>query len=209
MLALGDAHADDPDNRDALLAAYEDSDADCALQVGDLLHYRLPAPTWFVAGNNEDHDVIDALRDGRPADVANVHLLASGTATVDGVTVAGLSGNFAPTQFEKSRSELEADRRRHFVAADVDRAATLDADVLMVHEAPHGLLQYETYDPGCRHVDRLLEAVAPDVCLVGHHHEHLEAEIAGVRVVGLAPVWESYYELDSDSLTLERFETPT
>ncbi len=209
MLVLGDAHASNPENRDALLAAYEAVDPDAALHVGDLEYYDLPAPTWFVAGNNEDLDVVDALRDGDvPPDVRNAHLLASTAVTVEGVRVAGLSGNYAPTKYDCSRAGLEGDRRRHFTREDVDRAAELDdVDVFLTHEAPRGLLSYG-YDPGCEHVNDLLEATAPDLCLVGHHHRHREAELAGTRVVSLAPVWERYYTLEPADLALESHPTP-
>lgn len=210
MLVLGDAHASDPDNRRALLAAYDGADADLALQVGDLQYYDLPTPTWFIAGNNEDLDTIEALRHGEEVEgVTNVALLASSAIEREGIRIAGLSGNYAPTQFEKSRPELEGDRRRHFVKDDVERAAELDdIDVFLAHEAPHGLLETNGYDVGCKHVDRLLTAVEPELCLVGHHHEHVESEFGGTRVVGLAPVWESYYILDAETLALERFSTP-
>lgn len=209
MLVLGDAHASDPDRRAALLAAYEEAAADVALQVGDLGHYDLPVETWFVAGNNDDFDVVEALRDGEaPAGVTNARLLASTTTELDGLRVAGLSGNYAPTKYDLSRDELAGDRRRHFVREDVERlAGRADVDVLLAHEAPTGLLSYG-YDPGCAHVTDLLEALEPDRCLVGHHHTHAAAEIAGCRVVSLAPAWECYYDLDPDDLTLERHETP-
>ncbi|WP_254545366.1 metallophosphoesterase family protein [Halomarina pelagica] len=209
MLVLGDVHASDPDRWGALLAAYRAADEAVALQVGDLERYDLPRPTWFVAGNNEDLDVIDALRAGEtPPGVRNARLLAGTAAEVCGLRVAGLSGNYAPTKYDLPRSELVEDRRRHFTREDVERVAALeDVDVLLTHEAPRGLLSYG-YDPGCEHVDRLLEATAPDLCLVGHHHRHREAEIRGARVVSLAPVWERYYVLDPDDLTLEARETP-
>jgi hypothetical protein len=63
MLVLGDAHASEPEKRADLLAAYDAADEELALQVGDLEWYDLPVETWFVAGNNEDFDVLDALRD--------------------------------------------------------------------------------------------------------------------------------------------------
>ena len=211
MLVLGDAHAADPDNRAALSAAYEAADAEAALQVGDIETYDLPIPTWFVGGNNEDFDVVERLRAGEtPPDreVRNAHLLAGTAAEVDGLRVAGLSGNHAPTKYELSRSELGGDRRRHFTREDVERTAALeDVDVLLTHEAPHGLLYYG-YDLGCEHVDDLLQAVDPDLCLVGHHHRHESAVIDGVRVVSLAPVWEAYYTLDPGDLTLTSHETP-
>lgn len=207
MLVLGDAHASDPENRRALLSAYDAVDAEVALQVGDLQYYDLPTPTWFVAGNNEDLDTIEALRAGEEVDgVANAHLLDSAAVEREGIRIAGLSGNYAPTQFEKSRADLAGGRRRHFVADDVERAADLDdVDVFLAHEAPHGLLATNGYDVGCTHVDRILSAVEPDLCLVGHHHEHVEGDFGTTRVVGLAPVWESYYRLDAETLTLERY----
>ena len=210
MLVLGDAHAADDAHREALLAAYEAADADAALQVGDLGYYDLPTPTWFVAGNNEDFDVVDALRSGEaPAGTSNVHLLASEVADVGGLRVAGLSGNYAPTQYEKARDELEGDRRRHFVREEVERAKALsDVDVFLTHEAPHGLLREDGYDVGCKHVDAVLRAVEPDLCLVGHHHRHVEGDFGPTTVVGLAPVWEGYYRLDPETLDLARRPAP-
>ncbi|WP_232687593.1 metallophosphoesterase family protein [Halobacterium zhouii] len=212
MLVLGDAHATTPDRRRALFAAYRAADADVALQAGDLMYYDLPVPTYFVSGNNEDFDVIESLRHGRlrSDDVSNAHLLHSTAADVDGLRVGGLSGNFAPTQFEKPRAQLHEDRRRHFVHEDVERAKQLDdVDVFIAHEAPHGVPVTEQYDVGNLHVDAILRALEPDLCLVGHHHEHAEGEFESTRVVSLAPTWESYYTLDPDTLSLTRHDTPT
>ncbi|MCD2198421.1 metallophosphoesterase [Halobacterium sp. KA-4] len=211
MLVLGDAHASTTDRRQSLFAAYRAADADVALQAGDLMYYDLPIPTYFIGGNNEDFDVVEALRHGRieSDDVSNAYLLHSTAETVDGLRVAGLSGNYAPTQFEKSREQLYDDRRRHFVREDVERAKQLDdVDVFLAHEAPHGLPVTEEYDVGCKHIDDILETLEPDLCLVGHHHEHAETQFGPTHVVSLAPAWESYYELDPDSLSLTRHDTP-
>ncbi|WP_353635298.1 metallophosphoesterase [Halobacterium sp. NMX12-1] len=211
MLVLGDAHASTPDRRQSLFAAYRAADADVALQAGDIMYYDLPIPTYFIGGNNEDFDVVEALRHGRieSDDVSNAYLLHSTAETVAGLRVAGLSGNYAPTQFEKSREQLYDDRRRHFVREDVERAKRLDdVDVFLAHEAPHGLPVTEDYEVGCEHIDDILDALEPELCLVGHHHEHAESEFGPTRVVSLAPAWESYYELDPDSLSLTRHDTP-
>ncbi|PCR92415.1 metallophosphoesterase family protein [Natrinema ejinorense] len=207
MLVLGDAHASDPDHCETLLELYRALEPDRVLQLGDLERYDLPAPTWFVAGNNEDFDVIEALRAGDDTvETHNVSLLASTAATVDGLRVAGLSGNFAPTRYGRSRADLAGERRRHFTHEDVERAAKLeDIDVFLTHEAPNGLLSYG-YDPGCEYVDDLLETISPELCLVGHHHRHREAVIAGTRVVSLAPAWERYYTLEPETLALEGHE---
>ena len=206
MLVLGDAHADDPANREALLAAYDAADADRALQVGDLGYYDLPVPTWFVAGNDDDVGVVEALRAGEEPDGArNARLLAGEAVELDGRRVAGLSGTYAPTRYEKPRSDLDPDRCRHFVREDVDRARGLeDVDVFLAHEAPHGLLEKGGSDVGCRPVDDVLAALEPDLCLVGHHHRHARSTFGPTAVVGLAPVWEGYYTLDPQTLALDR-----
>lgn len=211
MLVLGDAHANTPERRQALERAYEVADPDVALQLGDLFFYDLPVETHFIAGNNEDFDVIDALRHGRirSSEVKNVRLLNSRTVELRGLRIGGLSGNFAPTQYDKPRSALRGERRRHFVRADVERLKRAeDVDVLLAHEAPHGTAVHEDYTVGCQPIDELLEALEPDLCLVGHHHQHTDTEFGDTRVITLAPTWESYYEFDPASLTLERFDAP-
>jgi Icc-related predicted phosphoesterase len=211
MLVLGDAHADDPENRRALFAAYREADAEVALQLGDLLHYDLPIPTWFIAGNNEDFDLVAALRNGLVSNsrVNDAHLLASSAVELDGLRIGGLSGNFAPTQFNRPRANLVGERRRHFTFEDLESAKDLrSVDVLLTHEAPHGLPVAEDYEVGCSHVDDLIETLSPDLCIVGHHHQHAETMVDDTRVVSIAPTWQHYYILDPNTLTLTQFDTP-
>lgn len=211
MLVLGDAHANTPDRRRALLSAYEAADPDVALQLGDLFYYDLPVETYFIGGNNEDFDAIDALRHGRirSSAVENARLLDGETVDLRGLTIGGLSGNFAPTQYEKPRSALRGDRRRHFVREDVERLKQArDVEVLLTHEAPHGTAVREEYAVGCRPIDDLLDALDPELCLVGHHHQHTDTQVGSTRVLTVAPAWESYYDLDPETLEVVRFDTP-
>ena len=211
MLVLGDAHASQPERRRSLLAAYRAADEDVALQAGDLMYYDLPVETYFIGGNNEDFDVIDALRHGLVENdsVKNARLLASTTATVEGIRVGGLTGNYAPSQYHKSRDMLSDERRRHFVKEDVERAKQLDdVDVFLAHEVPHGTPVQEDYDVGCTYIDDILQTLEPDLCLAGHHHEHTESTFGETRVVTLDPVWKSYYHLEPDTLELTRYDAP-
>lgn len=212
VLVLGDAHAATASRRNRLFAAYRAADTDVALQAGDLDYYTLPVPTYFVGGNNEDFDVIAALRHGRveSSEVSNAHLLHSTSVTVKGLCVAGVTGNYAPSRFGRDRTDLEGERRRHFVEQDIEQVLELDdVDVFLTHEAPHGVPVSEEYDVGCKHIDRVLEVIEPELCLVGHHHEHSEVMVGATRVVSLAPTWESYYLLDPAELSLTRYETPS
>nr|WP_267879599.1 metallophosphoesterase [Haladaptatus cibarius] len=211
MLVLGDAHAATAEKRRALFAAYREANQDVTLQLGDLMYYDLPKPTWFIAGNNEDFDTISALRNGlvSNSDVRNATLLASSMVELNGLRIAGLSGNYAPTQYDRPRANLVGERRRHFTHEDIERAMTLESvDVLMTHEAPHGLPVSEEYEVGCPYIDDLLSVLDPELCLIGHHHQHTETTINGTRVISVAPTWERYYILDPDTLSLTWHETP-
>ena len=172
---------------------------------------RPPDGEYFVAGNNEDFDGIDAFRrdDGTLADERRPRLLASTAVEIEGFRVAGLSGNHAPTRYETPRRALSGDRRHHFTHEDVDRAMALkDVDVFVAHEAPHGLIDTEDYDVGCERIDALLEELSPELWLVGHHHRHAESTFGDTRVVSVAPVWESYYTLDPGTFELARHGMP-
>ncbi|MFB6254880.1 MAG: metallophosphoesterase [Halobacteriaceae archaeon] len=211
MLVLGDCHANNTQNRQYLFAAYRAANDDIALQVGDLYYYNLPIPTYFIAGNNEDFDVIEALRHGRikSENVENAILLHSTAEEIQGLRIGGVSGNYAPTRFDYSRDELSNDRRRHFVHEDVEAAKNLhDIDIFLAHEAPHGLPVSEEYDVGCKYIDQILETIKPRLCLVGHHHEHAETTFGETKVISLEPVWQSYYHLDSETLELSKYQTP-
>ncbi|MFW5965198.1 MAG: metallophosphoesterase family protein [Halodesulfurarchaeum sp.] len=211
MLVLGDAHANEAERRAALLAAYEGSESEVALQLGDLFYYDLPVETYFIAGNNEDFDVIDALRHGRirSSEVRNVRLLDSRVVSLEGLRIGGLSGNYAPTRYDRPRSALRDDRRRHFVREDVlDLKKQGSVDVLLTHEAPHGTPVEEEYSVGCTPIDDLIRSLSPELHLIGHHHQHSETTVGETRVITLDPVWEATYELDPATLAVTRHETP-
>lgn len=205
MLVLGDVHGERPANRRLLLRLLEERNVGTVLQLGDLGCYDLPRPVWFVAGNNEDQDVIERLRrsDGEePEGVRNVRLVDP-LVESEGLRIAGLSGNYAPTKYDTSRDELTGDRRRHFTRDEVEvRTELEDVDVFLCHEAPHGVLEESGHDVGCRPIDEILRATEPDLCLVGHHHRHAEGRFGETRVVVLAPMWEGIYHLDPSSLEL-------
>lgn len=206
MLVLGDVHGERDGYAALLDRLLRRTDEAPVLQSGDLHHYEPPRDVWFVAGNNEDHDVIDLLRSTDAEDrdrYTHVHLL-DGVVGLDGLRVAGLSGNHAPSRYGSQRSELAGERRRHFVSAEVERCKTYrDVDVFVAHEAPHGILEKGGYDVGCRPIDEILTAVEPRLCLVGHHHRHATGTFGETRVVALAPAWERIYRLDPDTLELD------
>ena len=203
MLLLGDAHAEDEGKREKLLECYRRSSEERVIQIGDLGYYSPPKPTWFVGGNNEDFDVIDELRRGHGPN--DLHIVSE-PVEVEGLRIAGISGNYAPNYYTKNRDELVGGRRRHFVETEVEKAKRYsNVDVFLSHQPPHGVLVKGGYDVGVRPIDEILEAVEPELCLTGHHHTHDEGQFGDTHVVSLAPTWENYYEIDGN-LEIERHE---
>lgn len=213
MLVLGSAHVQSGDVSSRLDATCRAADASVALQTGDLDHYDLPIPTYFVAGLQEELDVIDALRLGRvqSPSVANVHLLASTAVEVEGLRIGGLSGTYSDAHFSRPRSRLHRDHRRHFTRREVERASKLDVDVFLLYEPPPTLIDSDpdaALHSGCRSIEKLLATIRPSLCLVGGLGHHAETHLGDTKIVSLAPIDEQFYTLDPETLSLTRHEPP-
>jgi uncharacterized protein len=211
--ALGDIHGDFESARRVM---ERHPDIPFWLCVGDVAaadgHYEpLPAPLYWIKGNNENFDVI-ADTEG---DVArNLHYLPNGVLLdlPGGLRVAGLGGTLAPTMYEMRASELphpkkstakateQADRRRHFVREEVERCRNLnDVDVFLSHEAPVPF-RVGRVQAGKRPINEVLIALKPRLHLFGHHHRFQELMAEGMRSVCLAGVAESYLLIDRKTL---------
>jgi len=180
------------------------------------------APLYWIKGNNEDFNRI-AAGDFPPG----LHHIPNGSATtIGGLRVAGLGGTFAPTMYEVAPGELPhpkkgtakatelADRRRHFVRAEVEACSRLrDVDILLTHEAPR---PFRVSAPGGRPandagktpINEVLAAMKPRLHLFGHHHRFVEQEIQGVRSVCLDLVSRSYLLIDGRTLQYEVVSEP-
>ncbi len=173
------------------------------------------APLYFIKGNNENFDRLTA------GDLpAHLHYLSNGTAAdVGGLRVAGLGGTFAPTMYELPAEALPhprkgtakatelADRRRHFVRAEVEACTRLAAvDVLLTHEAPRPFLVggaapgRRPNDAGKTPINDILAALRPRLHLFGHHHRLAAGEVRGVPSICLDLVSRSYLLVDRRTL---------
>jgi Icc-related predicted phosphoesterase len=180
------------------------------------------APLYWIKGNNEDFNRIAA------GDFPHgLHYIPNGSATsIGGLRVAGLGGTFAPTMYEVAPGELPhpkkgtakatelADRRRHFVRAEVEACSRLrDVDILLTHEAPR---PFRVSAPGGRPgndagktpINEVLAAMKPRLHLFGHHHRFAQQEIRGVRSVCLDLVSRSYLLIDGRTLQYEVVTEP-
>jgi Icc-related predicted phosphoesterase len=201
--ALGDIHGDFSSAKRIMERHREVPFWLCVGDVADAegRYEALPAPLYWIKGNNENFDAI-ASGDLPSA----LHFIANGTLiTIDGLRVAGLGGTFAPTVYDLAAKELPhpkkgsakatelADRRRHFVRAEVDACKGLqDVDVFLSHEAPRPFRVNRGIDAGKTPINEVLTAMRPRVHLFGHHHRFSELDVRGVRSFCLDLVSRSY-----------------
>jgi Icc-related predicted phosphoesterase len=222
--ALGDIHGDFASVRRIMQRHPEIPFWLCVGDVADAggAYEPFDAPVHWIKGNNEDFNRIAA------GDFPHgLHYIPNGSATsIGGLRVAGLGGTFAPTMYEVAPGELPhpkkgtakatelADRRRHFVRAEVEACSRLrDVDILLTHEAPR---PFRVSAPGGRPgndagktpINEVLTAMKPRLHLFGHHHRFAQQEIQGVRSVCLDLVSRSYLLIDGPTLQYEVVTEP-
>ena len=212
--ALGDIHGDMASVRRIMT---RHPDVPFWLCVGDVAnddgeYEPVPAPLYWIKGNNERFDAIEA-----GTLPANLHALRNGQATdIDGIRVAGLGGTFAPSWYETPAADLPhpqkgtrratelADKRRHFVRDEVEACKALRGiDVFLTHEAPRPF-RVGRVDAGKTPINEVLSQMGPRLHLFGHHHRFSEATRQGVTSIGLDLVGNSYLLIDRATLEYER-----
>lgn len=108
--------------------------------------------------------------------------------------VGGVGGCYGPSDYQRRSDQLQGYAKRHYTFDEVERLAnSSDVDILLTHDAPAGV-RFERHRRGKGYIseaaglDMLLARVQPRVCFFGHHHTRVEAEVAGVRCIGLNKV---------------------
>lgn len=192
-----------------------------------------PAPLYWIKGNNENFDAIEAFVNGTRR-VPNLYYIPNGTAAaVAGLRIAGLGGTFAPTQYDTPAAQLSHgtsvrkregghdvvlvrdDKRRHFVREEVEAIKRLpDIDVLLTHEGafPLRLVPEHATNPipisvGKRPIGEAIAALRPRLHLCGHHHRFAAVTTReGVPSICLDRVSRSYLLVDGATLEWQKVE---
>jgi Icc-related predicted phosphoesterase len=193
------------------------------LCVGDVASsagaYPTPiAPMHWIKGNNENFDRIASFVAGTDK-IDNLHYIPNGVSVqLDGVTVAGVGGTFAPTWYETPAARLphkpKDDKRRHFVKEEIDVCRQLGhVDVLLTHEAPKPFwidLPSSTApsrkwrrDVGKEPIAQLADALQPRLHCFGHHHVQASFDRAGIPTVCVDRVNRGYLLVDRASFAWE------
>lgn len=164
------------------------------------LSARRPVPrrTVFIKGNHEDFAWLEAqrkvellpglsyLRNGTKMDLEDP---GGGT-----IRVGGVGGCYGPSNYERRSDTLQGYAKRHYTQDEIGRlAGAVGIDIVLTHDAPAGV-RFERHRRGYGYVseaaglDALLTCVRPRVCFFGHHHTRVDAEVSGVRCIGLNKV---------------------
>ncbi len=215
--ALGDIHKDWEAVRRIMR---RHPDVGIWLCVGDLgdddgVYEDVPAPLYWINGNNES---FDAIAEG--ALPGNLRHLPNGTVIeLGGVKVGGVGGTFAPTWYDTDPASLPhprkgtmkatmlADKRRHFVRSEVaalERVGRID--ILLTHEAPRPF-RVGRMDAGKTPINELIASVKPRLHFFGHHHRFAEQEVQGTRSICLDLVGRSYGLIDRATWEYEKRDT--
>lgn len=158
-----------------------------------------PRRTLFIKGNHEDFGWLDAQPD--PEVLPGLLYLPNGrsvaiTAGGEALRVGGLGGCYGPSNYDRASRQLQGVARRHYTRDEIDGlSSTSGLDILLTHDAPAGV-RFEKHRHGERVIsyseaaglDELVAQTQPRVCFFGHHHARVDAEIAGVRCIGLNKV---------------------
>jgi Icc-related predicted phosphoesterase len=214
---LGDIHRDWASVR-RIMARHPEIPA--WLCVGDLgddegEYEDVPVRLYWINGNNESFDAIESGR--LPS---NLRHIPNGSVTnVEGVTVGGVGGTFAPTWYDADPASLPhprrgtmkatvlADKRRHFVRSQVTALEAVGRlDILLTHEAPRPF-RVGRMDAGKAPINELIAALRPRLHFFGHHHRSAELNVKGTRSIGLDLVGRSYLLVDTGSWDYERRDT--
>jgi hypothetical protein len=154
-----------------------------------------PRRTVFIKGNHEDFVWLDGRRD---ADVLpgltylrNGHTIDLINPCAGRIRVAGVGGCYGPSDYRRRSDSLQGYAKRHYTSDEIDGLADGgDVDIVLTHDAPAGVRfprnrRGKAYISETQGLDVLLTRLRPRICFFGHHHTRVDAEVAGVRCIGL------------------------
>ncbi len=127
------------------------------------------------------------------------YLRNGGTVDIHGqdasaLRVGGIGGCYGPSDYRRRSDRLQGYAKRHYTSDEIERLADVDGvDIVLTHDAPAGV-SFERHRQGAGYtseaagLDELLARLRPRVCFFGHHHTRIDAEVSGVRCIGLNKV---------------------
>ncbi len=155
----------------------------------------VPVKTYFINGNNEDFNFLDAVKLSGDLEVLkDLFYIPNGTVhKIKSLIVAGVGGKYDPEHF----GSLKANRyyTKHEVNnlinyCDVNRGdPDKQIDIFISHDAPEGVLIEDNdknrYYPESVGLRKLVLKIMPRLVFFGHHHGICSSNVDKIPVYGL------------------------
>lgn len=159
---------------------------------------KAPRPTLFIKGNHEDFVWLDSRPEAEV--LPGLSYLRNGCTVqirdrdAGVIRVGAVGGCYGPSDYRRRSDRLQGYAKRHYTHDEIERLSnSRGVDIMLTHDAPAGV-RFERHGRGAGYVseaaglDVLLAKVQPRVCFFGHHHTRVDAEVEGVRCIGLNKV---------------------
>jgi hypothetical protein len=169
----------------------------------------VPRPTTFIQGNHEDfswlaqhadRELLPGLRhlsNGSVMTLKNESCEPASSQDCEAASlrIGGVGGCYGTSSYARSAGTPYGGAQRHYTRNELERLRG-PLDVVLFHDAPKGIEFVKRMSSGDerRYVSQaegLSEALGrtrPQLCFFGHHHARVDAQIEGVRCVGLNAV---------------------
>lgn len=178
---------------------------DFVFQTGDLEIYSdFSKPTYFIAGNHENWDLLDAIDKGKIKFKNLYHIKTAEIIKLrkdkEILTLSGINGNYSPKRYEINNKE------HYFTKTDIENCKKLKKiDIFLSHEAPSniGFVKWNK-DVGVDPIKEILDRVKPKFFFFSHHHQFFEKAINTTSVFGLDYARREYYLLDTNENKLKK-----
>lgn len=178
-----------------------------------------PIPTWFIAGNHEPFNRLEAMPQGGPISQNLDYLGRISSRTIGGLRTAGLSGIFSSRFYEAPREPWpfqvsKVKQASYFRRKELQELArTPRPDILLMHEWPTQMEAGRTpmwprhwSKVGCEPLGDLVASLRPRFVFCGHMHVAAKVLWQGTTIVALdnfaARPDQSVAILESDEMGL-------
>lgn len=161
---------------------------DLLLLVGDVQDYRgFSVPTVFIRGNHESWPVLEQLRT-KIRIQPNTRFLADGEVfTVEGLSIAGIGGNWSPD---------DKGRARNISHDYLARFSQTRPDIVLSHETPNRYPERPYLC--CEPLRAAAEKMMPRLWFSGHHHFHTREQIGRTSAIALGKWPHEWVTFEAD-----------
>jgi lariat debranching enzyme len=146
---------------------------------------QAPMPTYFIKGNHEDFDFLEAHEHDNEV-AGNIFYLPNQTIIKpDGrIKIGVLGGNWSWAYYMEGRIKKKKDERQYFSQQDVEFFRKHLVDILLFHTYPQKVMK-NGEDKGSPRLTELVEEMQPRYAFHGHRHRYNHAKIGSTEVIGL------------------------